>query len=197
MPPRRGTRRRSNGWPAYGPTWSAGDRRGRTPLHLACGARPANPSAGDPYGVATVDALLAHGAALEAVEAIPDGSAAFPATPLWYAVARGDNLPLVEHLLRLGAKADHCMWAVVWRDDAEMCRALLAVKPRLDLVFDGETPLFYAARLRRLTTLELLLDAGADCAFVGPGGVTVVEIATRRRLPWPVVERLTAASREP
>ncbi len=174
---------------------TATDKRGRTPLHLACAVRPSEGRMSDRYGIATADVLLSRGAKLEAVESIPDDGEVFHATPLWYAVARGVNLPLVKHLLRLGARADYCLWAVVWRDDAEMCKALLSSKPKLDLVFSGETPLFYAARLRRLRTLKLLLDAGADCSIKGPAGEAVAEIARRRRLPAPVVERLRQAHR--
>lgn len=171
------------------------DKRGRTPLHLCCAvAPPERKRRTDPHGIETADLLLARGADLHAVERIPDGDAVFPATPLWYAVARGANLPLVRHLLRLGANADHCLWAVVWRDDAAMCRALLAARPQIDLVFDGETPVFYAARLKRLKTLALLLEAGADCTIPGPDGVSIVEIAKRRKLPAAVIARLDAAA---
>ena len=55
----------------------------------------------------------------------------FRATPLWYAVARGENLPLVRFLLARGADASTSLWAAVWRDDGEMCRELLKSKPRL------------------------------------------------------------------
>jgi hypothetical protein len=44
---------------------------------------------------------------------------------------------------------------------ADFCRAPLSRKPRLDLKAHGETPIFYAARLKRLKTLGLLIQAGA------------------------------------
>ena len=47
-------------------------------------------------------------------------------------------------------------------ENQPMMRALLAAKPRLNLRAHGETPIFYAARLQRLKTLDLLIAAGAD-----------------------------------
>jgi hypothetical protein len=87
------------------------------------------------------------------------------------------NRPLVRFLLDRGADASSSLWAVVWRDDAELCRMLLAAKPRLDLRAHGETPLFFAARLRRLKTLELLIAAGADPTVTDSDGRDAVALA--------------------
>jgi hypothetical protein len=53
---------------------------------------------------------------------------------------------------------------------------------------------FAVRPLRRLRTLALLLDAGADPAISGPGGETPAEIARRRRLPPRIVARLAEAA---
>jgi uncharacterized protein len=97
-------------------------------------------------------------------------TATFRATPLWFASARGENLPLVEFLLDRGADPSYSLSAVVWRDDERFCRVLLSRKPRLDLKAHGETPIFYAARLKRLKTLRLLIQAGADATIVDNRG---------------------------
>lgn len=174
---------------------TATDPRGRTPLHLACAVDLGGSNKDARAAIATVDALLKAGADLETVNPIKDGDDVFPATPLWYAVARGVNLPLVKHLLKRGARADQCLWAVVWRDDAEMLKALLASRPKLNLVAEGETPIFYAARLQRLRTLDLLLKAGADPGVRCLKGDNAVEIAKKRRLPEPFIARLEQAVR--
>ena len=119
----------------------------------------------------------------------------FRATPLWYAVARGENLPLVRFLLARGADASTSLWAAVWRDDDQMCRELLKSKPRLNLRAHGETPIFYAARLQRLKTLDVLIEAGADPTIADDRGRDAVDIARARRLPWSVIERLDALGR--
>lgn len=173
----------------------ASDRCGRMALHLACAVKPGAKGLGEPNGIKTVTTLLAAGAPLEAAVPMDEDEGDFRATPLWYAVARGINLPLVKFLLKRGADAAYSLWAVVWRDDDGMCRELLKAKPRLNLVAHGETPIFYAARLQRLKTLRLLIDAGADPSIGDPRGRDAVEIAKARRLPGKMIEALAAARR--
>ena len=174
---------------------TASDPKGRQALHLACAVPPGGKGLGEPNGIKTATALLAGGPDLEAAVPMDEDEGDFRATPLWYAVARGENFPLVKFLLKRGADASTSLWAAVWRDDAALCRALLATKPRLDLVAHGETPLFYAARLQRLKTLDLLLAAGADPGIRDPCGRDAVDIARARKLPQELIERLEASRR--
>ncbi len=78
----------------------------------------------------------------------------------------------------------------MFRDNAELMRALLAAKPRLNLRAHGETPIFFAARLQRLKTLDLLINAGADPSIKDDRGRDAVDIAKARRLPKDVIARL-------
>jgi ankyrin repeat protein len=73
------------------------------------------------------------------------------------------------------------------------CRELLKKKPRLDLRAHGETPLFYAARLKRPKTLDLLIEAGADPTIVDDKGRDAIDIARARRLPKDLIDRLVDA----
>lgn len=172
---------------------SAMDPKGRTALHLACAVAPGkSPDLGEADGIGTVTELLRAGAGLEHEVPMDEDEGDFRATPLWYAVARGENLPLVRYLLKQGADASYSLWATVWRDDDEMMRWLLKAKPRLDLRAHGETPVFYAARLQRLKTLSLLLDAGADPSIADDQGRNALDIARARRLPKPVIAQLEA-----
>jgi uncharacterized protein len=169
----------------------ASDPRGRTALHWACSVKPASsPTLAGPNGIKTVSALLKAGAELEREVPMGQEEGDFRATPLWYGVARGENLPLVEFLLQRGANASYSLWAAVWRDDNLLCRALLSAKPELDLRAHGETPIFYAARLKRLTTLDLLIDAGADPSIQDSRGRDAVDIARARRLSKEIIGRL-------
>ena len=120
-----------------------------------------------------------------------DDEGDFRATPLWYAVARGENLPLVRFLLQRGADPSYSLWAAVWRDDAVLCRELLRWNPRLNLTAEDETPIFYAARLKRLKTLDLLIEAGAHPGIPDRQGRDAVDIARARRLPKQAIERLS------
>ena len=167
----------------------ATDPKGRMALHIACAVPPA-PGLGELNGIATATALLKAGADLAAEVPMPAEEGDFRATPVWYAVSRGENLPLVKFLLRRGADASSSLWAAVFRDDAALMRALLAAGPRLNLRAHGETPIFYAARLQRLKTLDLLIRAGADPAIKDDRGRDAVDIAKARRLPRDLIARL-------
>src|ERR1700761_50390 len=158
----------------------ATDPRGRNALHLACAVKPSGLPPGDPHGLKTATALLKAGADLEAAMPADADEGDHRSTPLWFAVARGENLPLAKFLLTRGADPSTCLWAVVWRDDEVFCRELLKHKPRLDLRAHGETPMFYAARLQRLTTLDLLIEAGADPAIADNKGRDAIDIARDR-----------------
>ncbi len=170
----------------------ATDPKGRTALHIACAVDPKSEHLGEKDGTRTAAALLAVGAALESFVPMPEDEGDFRANPLWYAVSRGRNAPLVRFLLKRGADASYSLWAAVFQNDARMMRTLLDAKPRLNLVAHGETPLFYAARLKRLKVLPLLIAAGADPTIKDPEGRDAVEIARARRLPKAIVEQLAA-----
>jgi len=168
----------------------ATDAKGRTALHLACAVQPAGPTLGEPNGIKTVTALLTAGAGLETAVPMDEDEGDFRATPLWYAVARGENLALVRFLLSRGADASYSLWAAVWRDDDALLRDLLNSKPRLNLRAHGETPLFYAARLQRLKALVVLIEAGADPAIADAKGRDTIDIARARQLPKHLIDRL-------
>jgi uncharacterized protein len=173
------------------------DAKGRTALHLACSMKPGARALGEANGLETVMALLDGGADLEFAAPGEEDEEDFRATPLWFAVARGENPALVRFLLERGADASFSLWAVVWRDDDAMCLDLLKSRPRLNLLARGETPIFYAARLKRLKTLNLLIDGGADPAIADRRGRDAVDIARARRLPKDVIDRLDAGRRAP
>ena len=172
----------------------ATDPRGRMAIHIACAAKP-GAKQGEADGIKTVTALLKAGVPLEAEVPMDEDEGDFRATPIWYAVARGENPHLVRFLLKQGADASWSLWAIVFRDNESMCRDVLKTKPRLNLRAHGETPIFYAARLQRLKTLKLLIEAGADPAIKDPRGRDAVDIARARRLPKDVIERLAELKR--
>ena len=169
---------------------TATDPKVRTALHMACAVRPGGKGLGEANGIKTVTALLEAGSDLEAEVPMEEDEEDFRATPVWYAVARGENLPLLRFLLKRGADASSSLWAAVWRDDAVVCRELLKTGPPLDLKAHGETPIFYATRLQRLKTLDLLIEAGADPTIADRRGRDAVDIARARRLPKDVIARL-------
>ena len=170
---------------------SAVDSRGRRALQHACAVKPPGPRLGETNGLATAQALLDTGADLEAAVPMPN-EGDLRGTPLWYAVARGENLPLVRFLLKRGADASWSLWAAVWRDADVMLRDLLKMRLCLNRKANGETAFFHAAWLQRLKTLDLLIGAGADPTIADDRGRDARSIGRERRLPKPFIDRLGA-----
>lgn len=131
------------------------DERGRTALHRCARRDGAKDGGKAADGLAVAKALLAAGADPNAVHLIPDEGESFRATPLWYAVAWGRNPALVRVLLGAGAAPKGCLWACVWAQDLALAKILLSAGAPLDEVFAGETPLQYAARLKRAPFVKL------------------------------------------
>src|SRR4051794_17344180 len=97
----------------------ATDEKGRNWLHHCCrsplGAR-------DPVdSIRLADLLLDLGLGLE-TPAFTEGE--WRATPLWFAISWGRNLPLAEHLLRLGSTPLYCLFAAIWNEDRAAIRLL-------------------------------------------------------------------------
>src|SRR2546423_6094943 len=113
------------------------DERGRNWLHLACMA-PGE----DEASIRTVDVLLGLGFGINDA-AFTEGT--WRATPLWHVISRGRNLKLAEHLLKLGANPNHCLFAAVWNEDCEAIRLLLNYGADIEEGEDrGDTPLLGA-----------------------------------------------------
>ncbi|MGC1398126.1 hypothetical protein, partial [Candidatus Binatus sp.] len=70
---------------------SVRDERGRNWLHLCCGVNPKRAKLRPEDSVKTAEVLLRRGLDLN-MEAFTEG--AWKATPLWFAIARGENLML-------------------------------------------------------------------------------------------------------
>src|SRR6266853_1891467 len=95
----------------------ATDDRRRNPLHFLC-SLPASPKTSD-RSIRLARQLLAAGIGIDA-PAFVEG--AFQATPLWYAISRGQNSPLARFLLKQGSTPEYCLWAAGFKDDAEQGR---------------------------------------------------------------------------
>ncbi len=160
----------------------ARDKRGRTAQHVCANRRWDGRVDTAEASIATMRALLAAGGDIDVVQEIADDGEIFRATPLWYSVAWGRNLPLIKDLLRRGANPDWCLFAVVWANDAPLARMLLKAGSKTELKFSGETPLHYAARLGREPVINELVAAGADIRAGDSKGKTPLEYVRKKRL---------------
>jgi ankyrin repeat protein len=153
------------------------DERGRNWLHLCCGRAGGNAE----DSIHTADLLLALGLGLEDA-AFTEGE--WQATPLWFAIAHGKNLPLAEHLLKLGSTPRYCLFAAIWNEDREAIRLLLS--HGADVQEDsapGESPLMGAVAWSKFGPAEELLEAGANPDFRNPKGDTALHLMLKKGSP--------------
>jgi ankyrin repeat protein len=132
----------------------------------------------DEASIRTVDVLLALGFGIDD-PAFTEG--VWRATPLWHVISRGRNLKLAEHLLKLGADPDHCLFAAVWNEDCEAIRLLLKFGADIEEGADrGDTPLLGAVAWSKFGPAEELLKAGADPNFRNAKGATALHMMLKK-----------------
>jgi hypothetical protein len=98
------------------------DERGRNWLHLCCGVSPKRAKLKPADSVKTAEVLLGRGLGINQ-EAFVEGD--WKATPLWFAIARGENLVLAEFLLRRGSNPNYCLWTAAFVENIEAIRLLV------------------------------------------------------------------------
>ena len=113
------------------------DDKRRNFLHICCGVNVREEKLSPVDSVRTADLLLSAGIDINH-EAFSEHN--WKATPLWYAVSRGQNLQLAEHLLRRGSNPNHCLWAAAHKDDIAAIKLLLEHDAKIDPVAEDETP---------------------------------------------------------
>ena len=154
------------------------DDRKRAPLHFLCSLPPAPKGADRATRLARL--LLEAGAEIDA-PAFTEGS--WHATPLWYAVSRGENIAMARFLLKRGAKPEHCLWAAAFRDDVEMIELLLEHGATIDPVAEDETPFLSAVKTSHFAAAECLLRHGANVNFQNSKGLTALHFMLKKASP--------------
>ena len=153
------------------------DPRGRNWLHLCCSVNPRARKLAPARSVKTARVLLDLGLDLDA-EAFREGE--WKATPLWYAVARGENLTLARFLLDRDADPEHCLWAAAFTENVPAIKLLVANGARLDPVTEGETPFLGAVKWSRFRGARVLLELGADPNYRDGTGKTALHYMLKK-----------------
>ena len=159
-------------------TWS--EPTGKTALHYLCGLGPGSAEQAE-ASLEILKLLLKSGMDIDSIHKIPEKNGYFPGTPLWYAYTRGRNEKLYKYLLKQGADPSHCWWAIAWYDDVPAAKlwlkhgAKIDKKPSLNDLFLG------SFQWKKFTFAKWLLDEGADVNARGPGGLTALMLAVKRK----------------
>jgi ankyrin repeat protein len=153
------------------------DERGRNLLHVCCGVDASGNKRSTADSIRTVDVLLSAGLDVNQ-EAFREAD--WKATPLWYAIARGRNLPLAKHLLQRGSDPNHCLWAAAFVEDLAAIKLLLDNGADIDPVTENETPFLSAVKTSHFRAAEALLDRGADVNFQDSNGMTALHFMLKK-----------------
>lgn len=174
------------------------DKIGKTPLHHCAEIDPKKFRLQVSDSIATAKALLDAGADVNAVRVIIDDGEEFLATPLWYAVAWGKNLPLVRLLLETGAHPDNnAMGSAIWDQDLLMAELVRSHGGNIDHKSGGETPLIRTVKAKRLALLKWLMENGADINAKDLNGYTALHHAARGSHTLAQVEELLKRGAKP
>jgi len=153
------------------------DGKGRNLLHLCCSVNPEKTGKKAIDGVHTADVLLDAGLDVNGA-AFEEGN--WKATPLWFAIAFGENLALAKHLLKRGSTPRYCIWAAVNRDNPAAIR-LLAQSGAEDPTNEEGSPLLAAVDWNKPAAAAELLKLGANVDYQDKDGRTPLHSALRKR----------------
>lgn len=160
--------------------WS--EPSGKNALHYLCGLNVSDDPAKAGTSLEILEYLLKGGMEIDSIHRIEEKNCGyFPATPLWYAYAKGRNEKIYKYLLKKGANPDNCMWAISWCDDVEAAKLFIKHGAKL-----GENPglndLFLGAfAWRKYRFAGWLLTEGAEVDAPGPRGMTALMFAVKRK----------------
>jgi len=170
----------------------AKDERGRNALHFLCSLPGADKSRERSLELAQY--LLGAGFDINEA-AFVEGP--FKATPLWYAISRGRNLPLAKLLLKKGSTPEYCLWSAAFHDDVEAIDLLIKHGARVDPVAEDETPFLSAIKWSHFAAAEKLLRHGADVDFQNSKGMTALHFLLKKNSDRKHVEMLVRHGADP
>jgi ankyrin repeat protein len=156
---------------------SVRDERGRNWLHLCCGVNLKGGKLKASDSIKTAEVLLRRGLDING-EAFTEG--AWKATPLWYAIARGQNLALADYLLKHGSTPNYSLWAAAFNNDLDAIRLLIRHGANLNDAFENETPFLSAIKTSHFRSAEELLKLGSDVNYQDSKGMTALHYMLKK-----------------
>jgi ankyrin repeat protein len=156
---------------------SVRDERRRNWLHLCCSVNLKGKKLKAADSIKTAEVLIRRGLDINH-EAFTEGD--WKATPLWYAIARGENLALAEYLLKQGSTPNYCLWAAAFNNNLEAIRMLVRHGANVDDAFEDETPFLSAIKTSHFRSAEELLRLGSDVNCRDSKGMTALHYMLKK-----------------
>ncbi|SEL53504.1 ankyrin repeat domain-containing protein [Parapedobacter koreensis] len=165
------------------PKWiSWAEDSGKNALHYLCGVAIGNDKQLAADSLRLLKLLLDSGMDYNSIHQIADPNCDFfPATPLWYAYAKGRNETLYRYLLEQKASPENCLWAIIWNDDVEAAELFKKHGAKISDSSGVDTFVPGAFHWRRFRIAKWLLENGADVHAIDPEGNTALHIAVNRK----------------
>lgn len=153
---------------------SCRDERQRNWLHICCATKL---QGRDPkLSVRTADVLMARGIDIHD-HAFTEGKH-WKATPVWFAVAHGQNFVLAKHLLKLGASPQHSLFAAAYNHDIDAIKLL--VEFGADIEDNGSSPFLGAIAWSHFAEAEALAKLGANVDAQDGKGRTAAHLMLKK-----------------
>jgi ankyrin repeat protein len=156
---------------------SVRDERRRNWLHLCCSVNLKGKKLKAADSIKTAEVLIRRGLDINHA-AFTEGD--WKATPLWYAIARGENLALAEYLLKQGSTPNYCLWAAAFNNNLEAIRMLVRHGANVDDAFEDETPFLSAIKTSHFRSAEELLRLGSDVNCRDSKGMTALHYMLKK-----------------
>jgi ankyrin repeat protein len=153
------------------------DKRGRTWLHVACAVNVDKRRAALRNSIRMAEVLLDLGLDINDAAFTEEN---FKATPLWYTIAFGKNIPLAKFLLSRGSDPNYCMFAAAYNDDAAALHLLAEHGAEIDSVSEGCTPFLGAIQWSHFKAAEELLKLGANPDYQDSKGTTALHCMLKK-----------------
>ena len=153
------------------------DEKGRNWLHLCCGASFKGSASKAADSIKTAEVMLKRGSSIDEA-AFTEGN--WKATPLWYAIARAQNLELAKYLLAQGSTPNYCLWAASYNNDLEAVRLLVKSGADVNDRSVDESPLLGAIKWSRFKPAAELLKLGADPNYRDRHGMTALHYMLKK-----------------